>query len=63
MFKDCRTLEELKKKYHELVLKHHPDRGGDLETMKAINAEFDTANKGGNQIIDDAVLKININFI
>lgn len=41
MFKDCRTLEELKKKYHELVLKHHPDRGGNLEMMQAVNVAYD----------------------
>jgi len=35
------TLEELKKQYRELALKHHPDRGGTNEAMKAINAEYD----------------------
>lgn len=40
-FKNCTTLEELKKEYHKLVMEHHPDRGGDLATMQAINAEYD----------------------
>lgn len=40
-FKKCTTLEELKAEYKRLALMHHPDRGGDLETMKAINAEYD----------------------
>jgi len=35
------TLEELKKQYRELALKHHPDMGGNTETMKAINNEYD----------------------
>jgi len=36
------TLEELKAQYRQLALKHHPDRaGGDTETMKAINNEYD----------------------
>jgi len=41
MFKNCKTLEELKTEYHKLVLLHHPDRGGDEETMKAVNASYD----------------------
>lgn len=40
-FKNVRTLEELKKEYRTLATKHHPDRGGDLETMQAINSEYD----------------------
>ena len=35
------TLEELKSMYRQLAMTHHPDRGGDTETMKAINAEYD----------------------
>jgi len=40
-FINCKTLEELKAEYRRLAMKHHPDRGGDAETMKAINAEHD----------------------
>lgn len=40
-FTNCRTLDELKAEYRRLAMKHHPDRGGDLETMKQINAEHD----------------------
>lgn len=40
-FKNVTTLDELKKEYRRLAMLHHPDRGGDLETMKAINAEHD----------------------
>lgn len=42
-FKDCKTLEELKAEYKKLVMKHHPDRGGDTATMQEINAEYDKA--------------------
>lgn len=42
-FDKCRCAEDLKELYRELAMANHPDRGGDLETMKAINAEFDTA--------------------
>jgi hypothetical protein len=35
-----KTAEELKKKYRELVFKHHPDNGGNAEDMKAVNAEY-----------------------
>lgn len=40
-FHNINTLDELKKEYRRLAMIHHPDRGGDLETMKAINAEHD----------------------
>jgi len=35
------TLEDLKKEYKRLAMQHHPDCGGDTETMKAINNEYD----------------------
>lgn len=40
-FNNPKTLEELKKQYKALALKHHPDKGGNLSNMKAINAEYD----------------------
>lgn len=42
-FAHCTTLEDLKKEYRRLAHKHHPDLGGDLETMKAINNEYEEA--------------------
>lgn len=36
-----KTLEELKKQYRKLVFKHHPDKNGDAEKMKAVNNEYD----------------------
>ena len=35
------TLEELRKEYKRLSLKHHPDRGGKTEDMQTINAEYE----------------------
>lgn len=35
------SLDELKKQYRALALRHHPDVGGDADTMKAINSEYD----------------------
>jgi hypothetical protein len=40
-FANCKTLEELKKEYKRLAMLHHPDRGGNLETMQAVNNEYD----------------------
>lgn len=40
-FNHCKTLDELKAEYRKLALANHPDHGGDLETMKRINAEYD----------------------
>lgn len=39
-FEHCKTLDELKKEYRRLAMIHHPDVGGDLETMKAVNNEY-----------------------
>jgi len=39
-FDDCRTMEEIKRRYHDLAMQHHPDRGGDTATMQQINAEY-----------------------
>ena len=36
------TFEELKAMYRKLAMQHHPDRGGDTETMKVVNNEYDT---------------------
>lgn len=44
-FTNCKTLEELKKVYKELILKYHPDRGGDNATMAAINKEYEVVFK------------------
>lgn len=39
-FSEVKTLEELRNKYRDLLKKHHPDNGGDVTTMQAINAEY-----------------------
>ena len=40
-FNNIHTLDELKAAYRRLAIQHHPDRGGDPEIMKEINAEHD----------------------
>lgn len=40
-FKNPGTLEELKKQYKQLALKHHPDLGGSTTDMQSINNEYD----------------------
>lgn len=40
-FADCKTLDELRIAYRKLAAIHHPDVGGDVATMQAINAEHD----------------------
>lgn len=40
-FNNVNTLEELKAQYKRLVMKHHPDLGGNLRTMQELNAEYD----------------------
>ncbi|GAO35480.1 hypothetical protein SCT_0867 [Sulfuricella sp. T08] len=29
---------EIKRRYRELAMEHHPDRGGEMEKLQAINA-------------------------
>lgn len=40
-FKNVKTVKELKDTYRKLARTNHPDMGGDVEVMQAINAEFD----------------------
>lgn len=40
-FNNIETLEDLKKQYKKLAFANHPDRGGNVEVMKAINSEYD----------------------
>ena len=35
--------DEIRKAYRTLAMQHHPDHGGDLATMQALNAEYDMA--------------------
>ena len=44
-FKDVRTLDELRKMYRNLAKTHHPDRGGDVESMKEINNQYEKLSK------------------
>jgi hypothetical protein len=36
----AQSVRELKRYYRQLAAKHHPDRGGNLEIMQAINSEY-----------------------
>ena len=40
-FKNVKTVEELKRQYKTLAFEHHPDKGGKVEDMQYINAEYD----------------------
>ena len=40
-FAECKSLNDLKAVYRKLAMEHHPDLGGDVEVMQAINAEYD----------------------
>jgi len=39
-FKGIKSIVEAKRLYRKLCLNHHPDRGGDLETMKQVNIQY-----------------------
>lgn len=40
-FNNITTIEEAKKLFRELAKLHHPDKGGNIETMQKINFEYD----------------------
>lgn len=40
-FKNVKSYENLKEQYRTLLKTNHPDTGGDVETMKEINCEYD----------------------
>lgn len=53
-FAEVKNVKELKKQYHGLVLKNHPDKGGDHEVMVKIVLEYEWAlenlfDKDGNR--------------
>lgn len=54
-FEGVKTIDELKLRYKALAIKNHPDMGGDLEAMKAINVEYDKVfNRLKNRHNEDA---------
>ena len=40
-FKNIKSFQDLKKQFRELLKANHPDNGGNTETMKEINVEYD----------------------
>ncbi|MBD5499094.1 MAG: molecular chaperone DnaJ [Lachnospiraceae bacterium] len=40
-FKNVKSFDDLKNQFKALAKKNHPDAGGDVETMKEINCEYD----------------------
>lgn len=43
MFENIKNFADLKKAYHKAARENHPDIGGDTETMKKINNDFERA--------------------
>ncbi len=63
-FNDCQTIEEVKARYKHLAKLHHPDCGGDTETMQQVNTEYAFACakilKGGNLSQEDTEQEIRL---
>ena len=44
-FRDCKSVQEIKKLYRQLALANHPDKGGSVAVMQTINAQYTLALK------------------
>jgi hypothetical protein len=44
-FNGCASLDEVKARYKQHAMQHHPDRGGDKRTMQEINAQYEAIKK------------------
>lgn len=44
------SLEEIKSAYRRLAMKHHPDRGGDADEFKKVQAAYDYLNAIGDHV-------------
>ena len=47
-FNNITSIDELKRAYRNLAKQHHPDHGGNAETMQAINREYEQLFKALN---------------
>lgn len=60
-FKECKSVEAVKREYHKLCMKYHPDLNKDdtTEIMKQINTEYETAFEYFKNIHEEADNKTN----
>lgn len=74
-FQGINTIDDAKKRYKELAKTHHPDIGGCVESMKAINTQYEKVLAGVFQsqgksnieidelLKDDAILREKLNAV
>ena len=60
-FNNTKSYEENKALYKKLCFENHPDKGGDVETMQAINAEWESLIIKGFENIE-CILSDKLNF-
>ena len=58
----CTTVEELKRVYKKLALKHHPDKGGDPEKFNAIREEYEKRLEHLNHTDAEEVLDLHVSL-
>ena len=39
-FEGCMSFEDAESRYRQLMMRHHPDKGGNVETAKTINEQY-----------------------
>lgn len=52
------SAEEIKVAYRAMATAHHPDRGGDHDTMAALTVAYDTLGNHGKRVAYDALLDL-----
>ena len=40
-FEGCASLKDAESRYRQLMMRHHPDKGGNVETAKIINEQYE----------------------
>lgn len=61
LFSDCNTTSEARRRYRALAKEHHPDLGGDPETMRIVAEQYAAFEPKDKSVLSDIELAARIN--